>query len=95
MRYPFRCVEHGEFEIARSMAEGPPPDAPCPTCSETSERVYTVSPVVYYGSGFHATDYFKGSSRGRGQSMNRVEALNADWSKKTGEAPPPPSGGKE
>jgi hypothetical protein len=56
--------------------------------------VYESSTVIYYGSGFHTTDYFN-KPVGRGQSMNRKEWLNSNWSKHYGEDPPPPSGGKE
>lgn len=95
MWYPYQCDTHGRFETKRSIREDIPAVEPCPECGEMSPRVYEApEAVIYYGSGFHSTDYFK-QSKGRGQPMDRKEWLNSNWSKATGEKPPPPSGGKE
>jgi predicted nucleic acid-binding Zn ribbon protein len=91
VRYPFVCSTHGVFEIQRSIHEETPSVVPCPECEEESARVYEASPIVYKGNGFHSTGYFK-ESQGRGQPMDKLEWLNSNWSEKTGEAPPKPSG---
>ena len=95
MRYPFRCVnshhlsKKRDFEIDAPMEEGPPSLVSCPFCGSCEvERTFVPPPVHYNASGF-SKDYFS-RSPGRGQSWDKKENLNENWSKHYGEEPPPP-----
>jgi len=95
MRYPYKCPDHGQFERNHSIHGDIPPIEACPECGTESPRVYEApEAIIYYGSGFHSTGYFN-RPKGRGQPMDKIEWLNSNWSKATGEAPPPKSGPKE
>lgn len=83
MRYPFRCKEHGDFEVSAPIAEGPPSVVHCQECQGVAVRIYEVPPVEYRAQGFHTTDYNKHG--------NILEQANKAYEKEYGEKPPPPA----
>jgi putative FmdB family regulatory protein len=40
--YEFRCTDCGPFDLRRDMDDAAPA-APCPSCAQPAQRVYTVS----------------------------------------------------
>lgn len=56
--YQYRCTSCAhEWEEQRTVDDRDY-DLTCPTCStKTITRVYTPTPAVFKGSGFHSTDY--------------------------------------
>jgi hypothetical protein len=91
VKYTFFCHEHGTFEVDYPMQEGPPPTVPC-TCGEVCSRDYKADhtqEVIYNGQGFERTDNWK-QNPGKGQSYDKREWLNSNWSKHYGEPPPKP-----
>lgn len=83
MRYEYDCYTHGAFEIEAPIDTGPPSVVYCPQCHEGAMRNYVIPPIHFHTQGFHATDYDKHG--------DKLERLNKQWSKETGEAPPPPA----
>ena len=81
MIYPYVCdKDRIGLDVERSIhAE---PEVPlCPQCGQKMRRVYTVNPVHYNSQGFHTTDYDKHG--------DKLERLNREYSRITGESPPP------
>lgn len=74
------------------MQEGPPATTDCPDCGCESRRDYKYDhtlDVIYNGQGFERTDSWK-TNPGKGQSWDKKEWLNGNWSRYYGEAPPKP-----
>lgn len=91
MNYSYRCEDHDIFFVTRSINAPSTATEPCPVCSRDSPRDFRadLAPVIYNGQGFHNTDYWP-KNPGRGQSADRKEWLNSNWSRYTGDKPPPP-----
>lgn len=54
--YDYRCPNGHEFELFQRMSDDP--QAPCPECGETAERVISGGAgVLFKGEGFYITDY--------------------------------------
>lgn len=83
MKYPFRCAEHGDFEVSAPIEMGPPSVVECAVCGEKAKRVYLPLTDIWNTQGAHKTDYDK--------TGDKLEKLNANWSKKYGEKPPAPA----
>ena len=83
MRYPYKCKEHGAFEVSAPIAEGPPRVVYCSQCDGVATRVYEAPPVEYRSQGFHSTDYNKHG--------DKLELANKAYEKEYGEKPPPPA----
>lgn len=84
-RYDYECPSHGRFEVIRKMMEVQS-DEPCLICGRRSNRVFTPIPDVWHTEGSHRGDYGTGNTVG-----TKADALNKNWSKAWGEAPPPPA----
>jgi hypothetical protein len=82
VRYEFRCHEHGSYIITAPIQTGPQ-QSQCPTCGDEGVRVYEPVVDVWHTDGAHKTDYNKHG--------DKLEKLNRDWSRATGEKPPPPA----
>lgn len=84
MRYTYTCPKDGAFVVDRSMQNVIAYEF-CPQCGLPSPRNFHADlaavPIHYHSQGFHKTDYDK-----RG---DKLERLNREWSKATGESPPP------
>ena len=87
MKYSYKCITCGPFEIDRRMGEMPTL-ATCPTCGQESRRDFKADlvPVHYNAQGFERTDNFKGNVGGG--TADKLEWLNSNWSKYYGEKPP-------
>jgi len=60
--YEYRCPNGHTFELFQRMTD-PPPDG-CAVCGEAPvEKMLFPVAVHFKGSGFHATDYGRGSKR--------------------------------
>lgn len=81
MRYPYKCREHGYFEVMAPIAEGPPSVVHCEQCDNVAVRVFESPPIEYRCQGFHSTDYNK-----HGDILERA---NRAYEKEYGEKPPP------
>jgi predicted nucleic acid-binding Zn ribbon protein len=93
MKYLYRCTAADDresyFEVEAPMAEGPPHVVYCPTCSMPATRVYTAPPIKWNTSGAHGrAGHYQGDYDSKG---DKLERLNANWSKATGQKPPPPA----
>jgi hypothetical protein len=89
MRYLFRCYVDGDFTIDAPMAEGPPTTVYCPLCHEESLRVFEDVPTYWHTGGAHGRE---GQYAGDyGKHGDKLEQLNANWSKRYGEKPPAPA----
>lgn len=92
MKYTFHCQQHGRFEIEAPMAVGPPATVFCHKCGEDCHRDYKADhkqDIIYNAQGFERTDNWK-TNPGKGQSYDKKEWLNSNWSRHYGESPPPP-----
>lgn len=53
LRYEYKCKDHGiKVEISGTNAEIPI----CPSCNAEMLRIYSISGIVFKGSGFYKTD---------------------------------------
>jgi putative FmdB family regulatory protein len=86
--YAYQCPSHGPFSIMQRM-DDQHTRAPCPECHTISDRMYTSLPTHFHTSGFHGRrGHYVGDYDSRG---DKLEQLNAGWSKAWGEPPPPPA----
>lgn len=85
--YEYTCPIDGVMEVRKPMSEADQEER-CPLCHSVMKRVYTVPPIHYRADGFHDTDYGKGRLNHVG---DKNDNLNRNWSKATGEKPPPPA----
>ena len=76
--YDYECLANGHvFEVRQKVIEVG--NAPCPTCSSDSRRVFHSVPILFKGSGFYSTDNRKGqasssSSNGKEESSSDSES---------------------
>ena len=74
--YDYECLANGHvFEVRQKVIEVG--NAPCPTCSSDSRRVFHSVPILFKGSGFYSTDHRKGqasSSNGKEESSSDSES---------------------
>ena len=78
--YDYECSACGHrFEIFEKVHEGGP--KPCPKCGKkkTHRQLGTGAGVIFKGSGFHVTDYRRGSSH---PSPKPAEGGSAEPAKK-------------
>ena len=71
--YDYECLANGHrFEVRQKVSEVG--NAPCPSCSSDSRRVFHSVPILFKGSGFYSTDHRKGqassSSNGKEESSD-------------------------
>jgi putative FmdB family regulatory protein len=52
MIYLYQCLKHGMFEVSKSMANAPLPEA-CPECGQQAQRKYVGLPFSF---GFKLSD---------------------------------------
>ncbi len=70
--YDYECLANGHrFEVRQKVSEVG--NAPCPSCSSDSRRIFHSVPILFKGSGFYSTDHRKGqasstSSNGKEES---------------------------
>lgn len=81
MIYEYVCHKDRKIVDVRRSIYDEPEDVLCPQCHEPMKRLYTAPPVHYHTQGFHSTDY-----DGQG---DKLERLNKEFSRITGESPPP------
>lgn len=68
--YEYRCPKGHEFEQFQRMSD--PPEAPCPECGETAERLLSAGAgLIFKGSGFYITDYRSESYRKQAEAEAR------------------------
>jgi putative FmdB family regulatory protein len=83
MIYEYVChKDRMTLDVTRSI-HSEPEEVLCPQCQEPMQRLYTAPPVHYNSQGFHSTDY---DSHG-----DKLERLNKEYSRITGETPPAPA----
>lgn len=82
MRYEFRCKEHGSYIVQAPITEGPT-KRDCPSCGNEGVRIYESVTDIWHTDGAHKDMY---DERG-----DKKERLNREWSRATGEKPPPPA----
>ena len=76
--YDYECLANGHvFEVRQKVIEVG--NAPCPTCSSDSRRIFHSVPILFKGSGFYSTDHRKGqasstSSNGKEESSSDSES---------------------
>ena len=76
--YDYECLVNGHvFEVRQKVIEVG--NAPCPTCSSDSRRIFHSVPILFKGSGFYSTDHRKGqasstSSNGKEESSSDSES---------------------
>jgi len=59
--YDFECVKcHHRFEEKRSFSDSGSVD--CPRCHCEARRLFSVTPIIFKGSGFYVTDHRKGTA---------------------------------
>ena len=88
--YDYECLANGHvFEVRQKVIEVG--NAPCPTCSSDSRRVFHSVPILFKGSGFYSTDNRKGqasSSNGKEESSSDSESKSkSDSSSKSKSEP--------
>ena len=71
--YDYECLANGHrFEVRQKVSEVG--NAPCPSCSSNSRRIFHSVPILFKGSGFYSTDHRKGqassSSNGKEESSD-------------------------
>ena len=72
--YDYECLANGHrFEVRQKVSEVG--NAPCPSCSSDSRRIFHSVPILFKGSGFYSTDHRKGqasstSSNGKEESSD-------------------------
>jgi putative FmdB family regulatory protein len=72
--YDFECVKcHCRFEEKRSFSDNGSVD--CPRCHGEARRLFSVTPIIFKGSGFYVTDHRKGSPI---ESESKAEAKKED-----------------
>ena len=73
--YDYECLANGHvFEVRQKVIEVG--NAPCPTCSSDSRRVFHSVPILFKGSGFYSTDNRKGQASS--SSSNGKEESSSD-----------------
>ena len=69
--YDYKCMQcERVFEIQQKMLAEPL--TICPECKGKLRRLISPAGIVFKGSGFHVTDYGKGSG-GRGQGIEKTK----------------------
>lgn len=58
--YEYRCLNGHQFEVMRRFSD--PPVEACDECGEAVQKVLTAPAIHFKGSGFHNTDYGRGSA---------------------------------
>ena len=86
--YDYECLVNGHvFEVRQKVIEVG--NAPCPTCSSDSRRIFHSVPILFKGSGFYSTDHRKGqasSSNGKDESSSESESKSESSSKSKSES---------
>lgn len=82
--YMYRCDTCGEQEHMFKMSDVQP-FVIC-DCGKKARRVYTPIADIWHCDGAHKTDYTNDGGIG-----TKREQLNKEWSRMTGEPPPPPA----
>ena len=83
--YDYECLVNGHvFEVRQKVIEVG--NAPCPTCSSDSRRIFHSVPILFKGSGFYSTDHRKGqasstSSNGKEESSSESKSESDSSSK--------------
>ena len=83
--YDYECLVNGHvFEVRQKVIEVG--NAPCPTCSSDSRRIFHSVPILFKGSGFYSTDHRKGqasstSSNGKEESSSESNSESDSSSK--------------
>ena len=86
--YDYECLVNGHvFEVRQKVIEVG--NAPCPTCSSDSRRIFHSVPILFKGSGFYSTDHRKGqasSSNGKEESSSESKSESDSSSKSKSES---------
>ena len=86
--YDYECLVNGHvFEVRQKVIEVG--NAPCPTCSSDSRRIFHSVPILFKGSGFYSTDHRKGqasSSNGKEESSSEAKSESDSSSKSKSES---------
>lgn len=87
--YDYECLANGHrFEVRQKVSEVG--NAPCPSCSSDSRRVFHSVPILFKGSGFYSTDHRKGQasspSNGKEESESESDSESKSDSKPKSES---------
>ncbi|MFW5869081.1 MAG: FmdB family zinc ribbon protein [Armatimonadota bacterium] len=80
--YDYKCEICGQvFEIRHGFDEGPPDSCCSDACDGTLRRVFSPPTIIFKGSGWHVTDYGRGSngdshSRSQEKAEEKVETAS-------------------